>query len=477
MKGGMKGRGAQQHDVGVLTQWDSQRACGWVQCGSTGTNYFAHKSEFMQQFPDDAGPPVGMPVSFVPGVDAKSGKMRATCIQPAGGKARKGGHVGMPAPFAIQVPFGYSAPMAMAAPRLRGRLTDWQVAKGCGWVECLDAGQQGQRFFAHKSEFVQQFSDDATPPEGAMVSFVVGTDAKSGKLRCQAIHFERSTFGNPGGGVVQGKQLGKLIEWIAEKGCGWVECKQVAGGKLFAHKTEFKEQFNDGEEPPVGTSLHFVVGVDKKSGKERACAIEVASENAIAGAQFDKWNAVQGGGWIGGGQNEGQQQGQLMEWNSEKGCGWISCMQATGGKLFAHKTEFMIQFDDGEQPPIGTTLRFVVGFDKKSGKERAQSIEVADDSAIGDGRIYGTLDKWNPEKGCGWIESSGNEGKPVFAHKSEFVDAFDDNQLFNGMMVSYVLGVDQKSGKMRALEINCEQGVKRGPPGGGMATNAKRARN
>jgi len=379
MMGGMKGGGWPQ--PGILTQWDMHKACGWVQCGTTGTPYFAHKSEFAQQFSDAAPPAVGMPVLFTPGTDAKSGKMRATCIQLVGGpfgggKAAKVGRFSAPSPYAYQAPMFYPAPMPMqmVTPRVRGRLSEWSAEKACGWVECMDPAQADRRLFAHKSEFAKPWGDDEAAPEGAMLSFVIGMDAKSGKLRCQDIRVEKG--GAVAGQSAGGRQIGNLMEWNVEKGCGWIQCQEVPGGKLFAHKTEFRVQFSDGDEPPIGTPLSFVIGLDKKSGKVRACGIQVAAGDVVA-----------------------------------------------------------------------------------------------------DGRVNSTIEKWNAEKACGWIESSETGGSPIFAHKSEFLEQFDDSLAPSpGMAVSYVLGVDQKSGKLRATQIQFEQGTKRGAPGGVAAVNAKRAK-
>jgi len=278
-----------------------------------------------------------------------------------GGCAQNGGL------FGVQAPFFFPTNMVMSAPRLRGRLTDWKVEKACGWVECLDAAHAGQRFFAHKAEFSQPWGDEEAPPEGVIVSFVLGTDVKTGKFRCQSIQVERSLFGQLGGS----RQLGELVEWNAAKGCGWIQSKK--GPRLFAHKTEFSEQFSIGEEPTPGTTLSFVVGVDKKSGRERACGIQVADGDEVADA-----DAVADAG--GGADSNERLYGTLDKWSVEKACGWISNGEDGGRPVFAHKSEFLEPLDDREAPPEGAAVSYVLGVDPKSGKRRAREILIASDA-------------------------------------------------------------------------------------------------
>merc|ERR1712083_512238 len=68
--------------------------------------------------------------------------------------------------------------------------------------------------------------------------------------------------------------------------------------------------------------------------------------------------------------------GSLSEWNSQRACGFIECTDPPGKRFFAHKSEFAEQFVDGAEPPVGTEVSFTPGFDTKSGKERAQDIQV-----------------------------------------------------------------------------------------------------
>merc|ERR1712050_598825 len=130
-----------------------------------------------------------------------------------------------------------------------------------------------------------------------------------------------------------------------------------------------------------------------------------------------------------------------------------------GKKPFAHKSEFAVQFGDGEDPPVGTTMSFVHGDDAKSGRERAQDIRLEDRDSL---RLYGVLCEWKDEKACGFIEVSdtnGMPGKRYFAHKTEFAEPFIDGLVPTlGTEMSFMPGVDAKSGKERATDIRLEPG-------------------
>merc|ERR1712039_626524 len=71
--------------------------------------------------------------------------------------------------------------------------------------------------------------------------------------------------------------------------------------------------------------------------------------------------------------------GTLGSWNSAKACGFIDVDDPPGTKFFAHKTEFAIDVGEWE-PAIGSAVSFVQGFDRKSGKKRAQDIQFDDGS-------------------------------------------------------------------------------------------------
>merc|ERR1719188_2686592 len=68
--------------------------------------------------------------------------------------------------------------------RIAGVLVEWNIKKTCGFIEVQDGSEK--RYFAHKSEFQQPPREGSAPPLGAVLNFVVGHDAKSGKERaCQ----------------------------------------------------------------------------------------------------------------------------------------------------------------------------------------------------------------------------------------------------------------------------------------------------
>merc|ERR1712178_661120 len=78
--------------------------------------------------------------------------------------------------------------------------------------------------------------------------------------------------------------------------------------------------------------------------------------------------------------------GVLLKWNADKACGWI---ESQGQTYFAHKSEFVPQFEDGNEPPNGTPLSFVLGVDAKSLKERAQNIKIDLSSSEDSGGLLG----------------------------------------------------------------------------------------
>jgi len=500
--------------VGNLVDWNGRKACGFIEVPSMGKKYFAHKTEFQIQFSDFQGPPPNL--SFVPGMDPKSGKERACQILPEG---------------------AYESPMSGMSdePRLHGVLAQWQPQKACGFIDW-----DGKRVFAHKSEFELAFPDGAAPPLGSQVSFVLGTDPKSGKERACSIRLQagsmpaaamrrqqpqRSFFGGGccggcggcggyggyggcggcggcgggccgyGGGCMHGGCMGGcgggckhggcmggsgcmgggcmggccggpvvgrpvvghmpamqpmvqfqaaamrqrangiLCEWNDEKACGFIECAMEGGKKLFCHKSDFVELFEDGQGPAVGTTMNFVLGVDPRSGKQRAKEIGIG---AGSGGSVDGPRLF----------------GTLVDWKPDKACGFLQCAEAGGKKYFAHKSEFAEPFLDGEEPAMGTGMTFVHGFDAKSGRERAQDIRIQDKDGL---RLFGSLCEWRDEKACGFIEAE--TGKRYFAHKTEFVDQFSDGGAPGvGTEMSFMPGFDAKSGRERATEIRIEDG-------------------
>lgn len=262
--------------------------------------------------------------------------------------------------------------------------------------------------------------------------------------------------GYPGYGAVPQQQrlFGKLVDWNPEKACGFVECTDPPGKRLFVHKTEFALPFSDGYEPPLGTPFSFFLGNDPKSGKQRAVDIRIE----------DAQHGFAGGGFAGGGcgpfGTRRRLAGTLEEWSPEKGCGFIHARDTPGKKFFAHKTEFgdPSPMADGEEPVLGCEVHFVLGHDPRSGKERAQDIQLGPlDESAGLPRLYGKLKEWNPLKACGFIEcerpGKSTPGK-LFAHKTEFVEPFEDGaEPALGTELSFVLGHDSKSGKERAVDI------------------------
>lgn len=331
--------GASFRLYGALQEWDFQRACGFIECmDPPGKRFFAHKSEFIDQFADGEEPPVGTPLSFTHGIDLKSGKERARYIR------------------VERQPPAYMQP---GQPRLFGSLKEWNPDRACGFIECPSA--PGKRFFAHKSEFAEQFADGQDPPPGTPLNFVLGTDARSGKQRAQDIRVGSEVF-DQAAPFGQPRLRGTLDEWNGARACGFIHCLDLPGKRFFAHKSEFVEQFEDGQEPPSGTVLTFTLGVDARSGKKRAQDIRVDRGDPGLGAHE--------------GFGPPRLFGTLTDWKGKSACGFIECMDPPGKRFFAHKSEFVEQFPDGAEPPLGTPVSFMPGIDAKSGRERAQGIRV-----------------------------------------------------------------------------------------------------
>jgi hypothetical protein len=479
---------------GQMTSWTIRSACGFLETTEEPIpkRFFAHKTDFEEQFHDGMQPPPGTLISFVPGFDQKSGKERACFIRiegpqrppeqgfyrgppmrpPEKGFYHHGPpmHYGAPASYGPPIHYG-AAPMYRGPPmmhrgpsvpygahRLLGTLMEWDTRKACGFIDA-----QGQKFFAHKSEFVRQFADGDEPPLNTLLSFVSGNDPKSGKVRAQAIQIENPSYihGRP-------RLAGELSVWDAGKACGFILCQQYPGKKLFAHKSDFEVSFEDGQDPPVGTSVTFVLGTDPKSGRDRAQSIRQESEMGANVNGLARFN------------------GELSEWDPARACGFILCSANQPGcpskRLFAHKSEFDVPFPDGQDPLVGSPVSFTFGFDLRSGRERAQNISfqlvdrVVEDNVGDDGarhRLRGTLQEWSA-KAWGFIACEGPPPKKLFAHKSDFVTPFEDGDApLVGSVVSFVLGIDSKSGRERAQEIIVEEAPAEDDAG---QSDAKRAR-
>jgi len=224
------------------------------------------------------------------------------------------------------------------------------------------------------------------------------------------------------------KIRGVLNEWNDQKACGFIQTKD--GMRFFGHKSAFVEQFLDGCGPPIGTPLLFTLGTDPKSFKQRAECIEVETMQNTASARGQRL------------------QGTLLDWNPSKACGFIKCPDA-GKKFFAHKNEFSFQWADGDEPALGTHLSFVPGIDLKSGREHAEDIQLG----LMESRTFGTLVEFQDDRGCGFIECTEPAGKRYFAHKMEFAEQFHDLCAPVGAEVSFIPGIDNKSGRERATDI------------------------
>lgn len=431
------------HVAGTLEQWNSAKGCGWIIGGPDGQRYFAHKSEFVELFADGAEPPLGCPVSFVVGRDARSGKERAQGIHVTRRSYEGGNKTGN---------YGKAPPMLMDYGAY-GAVDPVAAAYAAGYAAAYGGAPP-----AYNAASAYAAGYNAPPSRGAPPGYGGGAPPPLPMPR-------GGSGGARGAGAASYELQGALVEWRPEKACGWIESPRLPGKRLFAHKSEFVEAFADGADPAVGTQVRFSVGQDHKSGKERAVAIRLGTGSGQGGKGRARALA-----------------GTLTEWSAAKGCGWIESKGVSGSRLFAHKSEFADAFEDGMEPPVGTVVLFNIGKDSRSGKDRAVDIRVAPEGEEDGARLMGVLSDWNASKACGWIECPSNPdiGK-LFAHKSEFAQAFDDNTAPEvGSEVSFILGADAKSGKERAVDIQFIHGLgeKRAHGGvnGGNAPKQQRVR-
>jgi len=233
----------------------------------------------------------------------------------------------------------WTDPAGGGGARLQGLMSEWNDEKACGFIEF--EGSQGKRVFVHKHDFAEPLIDGQAPEKGTVLNFVMGTDASTGKQRAQDVRVGPAETAPQSGLRLQGQ----ITKWSIEKGCGFVQCIDPPGTSYFAHKSEFKEKFEDSSTPAVGTGVTFCAGLDPYSpGRERATEIERLPEGAL------------------------RQEGRLVSWEDEKVCGFIET--PVGKRFFCHKSEFKC----GSPPPLGMEVSFMPGVDMRSGKRRATDI-------------------------------------------------------------------------------------------------------
>lgn len=144
--------------------------------------------------------------------------------------------------------------------------------------------------------------------------------------------------------------------------------------------------------------------------------------------------------------------GTVKKFFAEKGFGFISADDGSGD-VFAPARTY-----SGSDSEIreGLRVNYEAGVDNSSGKTRAASWSPADGAAplAGgaqaprlDGRGTGTLKKFWPEKGFGFIQKD-DDGTDMFAPVRTFSGG--DAAIQMGMRVLFETGIDDKTGKPRA---------------------------
>jgi len=197
---------------------------------------------------------------------------------------------------------------------------------------------------------------------------------------------------------------------------GWV-CSPQLEGDLFAHEKDVRSG-----NLRKDAAVTFEIGEDVKSGKARALNIEVHRVELSTLPQT-------GGERI---------EGTVASW--KEAWGWLSSPRLEG-EIFAHR-EDILNVEPSVVLAVGTSVVFEVGTDNKSGKPRAQRIELSTD-----GTLHGTIVSWKDK--WGWISSPQLAEGDVFAHREDIASGAWVDQ---GTTVQFVLGVDAQ-GRRRAKGI------------------------
>lgn len=452
---GMEAFLGQRHE-GILSSWKSP--WGWVSCPKLGCDLFVHTEDLVS-----GALAKGATLSFEVGIDPKSGKHRALQIEAHGAPGDSGAF----ADAAEGGCCGGKGLGALTGPRVEGVVSNWK--EPWGWFSCAT---EEKDIFAHREDVIG--GDPYVPLEaGQVVTFVVGTDAKSGRRRALQIDMP----------VKEERLHGMVTSWKDQ--WGWITCTQIQDGDVFAHK----EDLCGGAYIEAGMHVSFELGIDSK-GRRRARKIGTAggfkgggkfcsmiSGNAgimngkasYKGCMMPMFKGA--GGWKGGPPSPaafvGQQlNGIVASWKDQ--WGWVSS-PLFAGDIFAHAED--LQF--GMLPTVGEHVVFTVGYDSK-GRVRALHIHVGGWPGFGseapkpfkkrkkvgstgdDGKSFegleghsfeGEVASWKSP--WGWIKCSGYDGD-LFAHKE---DIETGEELSVGQAVSFTVGRDEKSGRWRARQI------------------------
>eukprot|EP00747_Dinoflagellata_sp_TGD_P089024 gnl/TRDRNA2_/TRDRNA2_164195_c1_seq1.p1 gnl/TRDRNA2_/TRDRNA2_164195_c1~~gnl/TRDRNA2_/TRDRNA2_164195_c1_seq1.p1 ORF type:complete len:513 (+),score=96.15 gnl/TRDRNA2_/TRDRNA2_164195_c1_seq1:180-1541(+) len=316
-----------------------------------------------------------------------------------------------------------------------------------GWIE---SSQMDSDVFAHVEDVVV-----GVLQKGAAVTFEVGTDEKSGKPRALHIEVHNNQLGSS---RMSGNRLSGSVKQFKDP-WGWISSSSVEGD-VFAHNEDCVNGVLY-----ANARVTFELGVDSKSGRNRAKRIQVQGGHA---------------GGHGGGQRIGGHMGVIAQWKDK--WGWISSPEFRDGDIFAHAEDLLTPV------ALGMQVTFRVSLDPK-GRRRASDISAAaSDPGMGRGaagvgmggrgalmasapaagrggaatpamftgrQMTGQVTSWKDK--WGWVSCPYFEGD-IFAHVEDIRDGFTPTV---GARVQFVVGTDQKTGRARALEITAHGGTKR----------------
>lgn len=168
-------------------------------------------------------------------------------------------------------------------------------------------------------------------------------------------------------------------------------------------------------------------------------------------------------------EDEDREKGLIQHWIISKGYGFIQ--PADGSEpIFCHISSIFHDHTRGVgfYPHAGDVVTYSKKYDEKKKAYKAELVEVSlaegerrghfgeeDDEMLAApmGELTGTVSSWNGKKGFGFITSS-DGGDQIFVHFSQLVGS---ERLMEGDPVTYNTQVNDRSGKVEAIDVRFEQ--------------------
>jgi len=243
-------------------------------------------------------------------------------------------------------------------------------------------------------------------------------------------------------GVLMGR-----IESKTEKGFGFIEPLQ-GGETIYFHRSGM-QRWEGWNEIDKGDKVSFVMGWDKKTGKNNAIGVRLLSKCTPDEACE---------GWF------GKVTGRITSLN-QKGFGFLT----TGEKdMYFHSTSlFRVTMDDLN---VGDDVVFTKGWDRKNNKEMAKMVELRYNNRsqdnIGSGENMGQEANVQPRsrighisrvntKGFGFIKPEDSENS-IYFHRTSLEDPERFSDLKEGNAVIFEDGWDRKNGKVMAINVQLQ---------------------